>query len=355
MSTKAMRTVLIPHSPNGNIYIRELGRAYASFGWTPVYGPENLLEGNFRPDLLHLHWPEEFYHWRGEGSLAERAANFSSQLTALRTAGVPMAWTVHNLAPHDACNSVDAEVYSQVVGSADVIHHHCDCSIESLSSRYPVGGQTRQFVQPHGHYLSYPNVITREEARRKLGIPADARVFLQFGQIRGYKGLNLLLTAFDRMKLENKFLLVAGLYSPPTGPGAWRDRLHLAYRKRTDRQLLLHGRTIDSTRIQDYVNAADCLVLSHTAGLNSGVAVLGMSFGKPLIGPDLGCLAWVLRSGDNLIYPTGDIAALAAAMARLFDAPERLLAMGERNRQVAEQWRWEHIAGDVLNRLGLAP
>lgn len=349
-----MRTILIPHSPNGNIYIRELGRAYASCGWTPVYGPENLLEGQLQPDLIHLHWPEEFYHWRGEGSLAERAAHFVGRLQTLRSAGVPMAWTVHNLAPHDAANDIDAEVYRQVIGNADVIHHHCECSIASLAARYPVDNRKPQFVQAHGHYLSYPNSISRNDARKKLGIPADARVFLQFGQIRGYKGLNLLLAAFDRVKLPRKFLLVAGLYAPPTGPGAWRDRLRLAYRKRADRQFLLHGRTIDSAHIQDYVNAADCLVLSHTAGLNSGVAVLGMSFGKPLIGPDMGCLGWVLRSGNNLIYPTGDAAALGAAMERIFDNPAQLVEMGTRNRQVAEQWRWEHLASDVLSHLGLS-
>jgi beta-1,4-mannosyltransferase len=147
--------------------------------------------------------------------------------------------------------------------------------------------------------------------------------------------------------------LVAGLYSPPTGPGSWRDRLQLAYRKRADRRLLVHGYTIESARIQDYANAADCLVLSHTSGLNSGVAVLGMTFGKPLIGPDLGCLGWVLRAGDNCIYPTGDVAALTAAMQGMFAAPDRLQAMGERNRQAAQEWRWERIAAGVLQRLGL--
>jgi len=347
-----MPVVLLPHPPNGNIYIRELGRAYAQLGWTPIYGPENLLEGNLRPDLLHLHWPEEFYRWRGEGSTAARAEHFLARLSELRTAGVPLVWTVHNLAPHDVADaSIDAKAYQAVIDSADAIHHHCDCSIKALAERYPVSATTRQFVQPHGHYLSYPNTISREEARRELGIAADARVFLQFGQIRGYKGLNLLLSAFDRLKLDRKFLLVAGLYNPPTGHGAWLDRLRLAWRKRRSQDFLLHGRSIDSDRIQVYMNAADCLVLSHTAGLNSGVAVLGMTFGKPLIGPELGCLNWVLQQGANQTYAAGDLIALVSAMRELFDDPAAMAASGEKNRHTAVGWRWEHIASEALKQL----
>lgn len=350
-----MPVVLLPHPTNGNIYIRELGGAYASLGWTPVYGPENLLEGNLRPDLLHLHWPEEFYRWRGEGPTAARADHFIAQLTRLREAGVPLVWTVHNLAPHDSGQqSVDARAYHAVIQAAGAIHHHCPHSVDALAQRYPVPQESRQFVQPHGHYLSYPNQVGRDEARRALGIPADAKVFLQFGQIRGYKGLTLLLDAFDRLRLPAKFLLVAGLYNPPTGPGAWRERVSLAVRKRLRHDWLLHGRAIDSADIQRYVNAADCLVLSHTAGLNSGVAVLGMSFGKPMIGPDLGCLGWVLGQGANRVYPVGDAQALADAMAQLFERPEALAAMGEANRRAAEGWRWEHIAGQALAAVGLS-
>ncbi len=349
-----MPVVLLPHPTNGNIYIRELGRAYASLGWTPVYGPENLLEGNLRPDLLHLHWPEEFYRWRGEGSTEARAEHFVAQLHRLREAGVPMVWTVHNLAPHDiGQQSVDGRTYAAVMEAASAIHHHCPHSVHALAQRYPVPQGVKQFVQPHGHYLSYPNHVSRTDARRALGIPENARVFLQFGQIRGYKGLGLLLDAFDRLRLPEKFLLVAGLYNAPTGPGAWRERLSLASRKRLRRDWLLHGRSIASEDIQCYVNAADCLVLSHTAGLNSGVAVLGMSFGKPMIGPDLGCLGWVLGHAPNPVCPVGDAQALADAMAQLFERPEDLSALGAANRRAAETWRWEDIAGQALAELGL--
>ncbi|KQW42205.1 MULTISPECIES: glycosyltransferase [unclassified Roseateles] len=349
-----MPVVLLPHPPNGNIYIRELGRAYAALGWTPIYGAENLLEGNLRPDLLHLHWPEEFYRWRGEGSLTARAEHFLMRLHALRETGVRMIWTVHNLAPHDVADaSVDAQVYRAVIDSVDAIHHHCNCSIQALADRYAIPAALPRFVRPHGHYFSYPNDVGREAARCELGIPLDARVFLQFGQIRGYKGLGLLLKAFDGLELPRKFLLVAGLYNPPTGPGAWRERARLAWRKRTDKRLLVHGRAIDSDRIQVYMNAADCVVLSHTAGLNSGVAVLGMSFGRSVIGPRLGCIGETLGEENNFTYPAGDVAALKDAMLAAAQSPN-LPARGESNRRICESWQWTAIAAAALDAAELS-
>jgi glycosyltransferase involved in cell wall biosynthesis len=343
-----MPVVLLPHQSSGNIYIRELGRAYAELGWTPIYGPENLLEGNLRPDLLHMHWPEEFYRWRGEGSLAARAKHFLTRLQALREVGVPMVWTVHNLTPHDVADAaVDAEVYRTVIDCTDAIHHHCDCSVQALADRYPVPARVQQFVQAHGHYFSYPNTIGRDEARRELGLPADAQVFLQFGQIRGYKGLDLLLSAFDQLKVPRKFLLVAGLYNAPTGPGAWRERLRLAWRKRTDKRLLIHGRAIDSDRIQVYVNAADCVVLSHTAGLNSGVAVLGMSFARAVVGPRLGCIGETLGDQNNFTYPPGDVGGLRDAMLAAAQSKD-LVARGQANQRTCESWQWTAIAQAAL-------
>lgn len=349
-----MPIVLLPHQPNGNIYIRELGRAYAELGWTPVYGPENLLEGNLHPQLLHLHWPEQFYRWYGEGSLAVRAKHFLSQLKTFRQADIPIVWTVHNLIPHDIGDaSIDAEVYSSIIESVDAIHHHCAYSVTALADRYLIPAKVHQFVRAHGHYFSYPNRIHRDAARRELGIPSEAKVFLQFGQIRGYKGLDILLRAFDQLDIADKFLLVAGLYNAPSGPGAWRERLKLAWRKRTDRHVLIHGRSIESDRIQIYMNASDCVVLSHTAGLNSGVAILGMSFGLTIIGPQLGCIGEVLGQEYNFTYPPGNVEALQNAMFQVAKCVD-LQARGQANRRTCETWQWKDIAQTALKITGLA-
>jgi hypothetical protein len=139
--------------------------------------------------------------------------------------------------------------------------------------------------------------MARDEARQWLGIPADAHVYLQFGMIRGYKGLGTLLDA-------------------------WQE-------------------------VQVYLAAADCMVLTHARGLNSGVAVLGMTFGNLVVGPRLGCMEWVLGQGCNRLYAPSDMEALVAAME---EAPRQdAVATASTNKSVAAGWRWEAMARTILD------
>jgi len=343
-------TVLIPHQTNANIYVRELGRGYQALGCDVIYGSENLLERNLTPDLVHLQWPEEQYRWRGEGEIDVRINQFLLSLAELKRRGSRIAWTVHNINPHDHVDSArDDAVYQTVIDEADLIVHHCPASTRLLQERYRVPPEKPVIVVPHGNYLAYPNDVTRNEARQRLGIAPDAFVYLHFGAIRGYKGLDTLFAAFEKVTVPSKMLVVAGQYDAITGRGQLYDRILMAWKKRTSRNFLLNPRQIPSKDIQLYFNAADCLVLSHSRGLNSGVAVLGMTFGKVVVGPQIGCIDWVLQAGKNLAYEAGNAAALAAAMNAASSVD--LEDCARTNKLVAENWRWRDISETVISAL----
>ena len=61
--------------------------------------------------------------------------------------------------------------------------------------------QTKPAVlQPHPLYDVFGNAVSKQEARTHLGINQDSFVFLFFGFIRKYKGLDMLLEAFAKLK-----------------------------------------------------------------------------------------------------------------------------------------------------------
>lgn len=341
--------VLIPHQTGGNIYLDELGAAYRRAGWRVAFGSENLMQTDLGADLVHLHWPEEHYRWRGEGAPAQRAERLKEQVQQLSQRGTPIALTVHNLAPHEHFNDpLDRGVYQFLLEQVDLLHHHCPLSLAALARQYELPSKLEQVVVPHGNYLGYPEGLEREAARAWLGIPADDFVFLHFGQMRGYKGMDLLHQAFAMARVENKHLLLAGRYRQEPG---WRGRIahaRLRLRHRLHRGHSFQGRDIPNAEVRSFLAAADCLVLGHTAGLNSGVAVLGMSFARPVIGPRIGCIDWLLQQGDNLGYPAGDAAALAARMEEVARAGR---SESSRNAAVAASWTWDAIAAAVLGRL----
>jgi len=344
----AHRIVLLPHDLGGNIYLDELGQAYRTLGWDVVYANVNFHRMALRPDLLHIHWPEELYRWSGTGSVAERAQRFVETIDRLKASGSRIAWTVHNLAPHEAgSDESDELVFRSLLARSDVVVHHCPHSVGALRGKYAIETHAVQIVVPHGHYFAYPNRVSRQEARARLGIPADAFVYLHFGAIRGYKGVDRLLSAFGRARVPNKFLLVAGRYQAIRGKGAMRDLALLARMRYLSRSIKLMRWSIASEDVQLYLQSASAVVLSHTHGLNSGVAVLGMTFGKPVIGPDMGCIAWVLGRGMNVVYDPSDEDALVRAMER---APSLDAARAaEVNRDVARQWQWQAGAKAILD------
>ena len=62
---------------------------------------------------------------------------------------------------------------------------------------------------------SYPRGSSTEVARLHLGISPDCRVYVFFGTIRPYKGIEGLLDAFGKLADPNVRLIVAGEpYSP---------------------------------------------------------------------------------------------------------------------------------------------
>ncbi len=337
-------TVLLPHRGLRNIYVRELGRGYLSLGVQPIYGPENLFESDFIPDLLHLHWPEEVYRSPQEGTLSGRIGRFLDRLDRLRGHDTRIIWTAHNLKPHDIVDASAAHAaYQGVIDRAHVIHHHCPISASLLGSHYRIPEGQVSIVVPHGHYLSYPNDMTRSQARDSLGIDASKFVFLHFGQIRDYKGLDIVEHAFRKVRLRQKHLVVAGRVGLSLSPSA---RVGFRVRRTLARQTTYVLDAVRDDDVQRYFQACDVVVLGHTGGLNSGVAVLAMTFGKPVIGPRLGCIEWVLAQGSNVAYDSADAGGIERAMEAVIRLD--LEAVSSVNKATAAGWTWEAIASRAM-------
>ena len=340
--------VLLPNWIDSmNIYIRELGRAYQRTGCELIYGVDNFYETTVDADIVHLNWPEAFYRWHGMGSAEKRAERFIGAIDKYKNKGAKIVWTVHNLTPHDHVKSgLDYDVYQSVIERADIIAHHCEKSIDLLKAHYKVYDNIENIVLPHGNYLAYPSGITRKEARARLAIPDNAYVYLHFGAIRSYKGLDSLFSVFGKVNNPDKWLLVAGNYQGITGKGAWRDKLLMYWARHWAKRTTLYLKNIPSEDIQIFLAASDCMVLSHSRGLNSGVAVLGMTFGKLIIGPKLGCIEWVLDAGKNISFDVNSSDALIKAMNQAvnYDGKE----VNKVNSSIASEWTWDGMVKKIL-------
>jgi len=177
------------------------------------------------------------------------------------------------------------------------------------------------------------------EVRGRLGIPAQAPVVLFVGRLTRDKGIPELMEAFSQLSnqfLELRLLLV----------GCFEDGDPLPVRIR--RCLETHPRVIFAGAVQDttpYYAVADVVVLpSHREGLPT-VVLEAQAAGKPVLGASATGIVDVIENGETgLLFPVGDVPALAEAMAMLISDQGLARKLGLAGQeQVKRKFRQEQI------------
>jgi len=179
-----------------------------------------------------------------------------------------------------------------------------------------------------------PSPERRTEARRKLGIPEDALVVGQLGDIHFAKRQSDLVLAARGLLARRPEALVAL-------KGIWLDppetrRVTQASEGFEDRVIRL-GWTPD---VRDDFHAFDVFVISSRTEQLPNVAVEAMAAGLPIVSTRVGRMeALLVESGGGLLAAPGDVAGLAAAIDRLAEDPQLRRRMGEagRRRALAER------------------
>ena len=113
-----------------------------------------------------------------------------------------------------------------------------------------------------------------------------------------------------------------------------------------EQQLHLHLRHIPDDEVATFFAAADVVALPYQHAYQSGVLLMAMSYGCPVVATQVGGLAEVIRDGESgYLVPPGDPIALAEAIGRILDDPPAAQAMGHSGRVlVEERYSWSRIA-----------
>ncbi len=303
------------------------------------------LEGAGTAVVFHLHWTAPIL---GRDTTAEEAAErmraFIGELEAFKRGGGRLVWTVHNTLSHECRHpELEAALCATIAEQADLVHVHGGRVPELVQPHYRLPGE-RTVVARHGSYIGrYPQTIDRATARRRLGLAEADRVFVHFGQLRGYKGVEDLLDAFAAVRSARPdcHLVIAGK------PGAEETAV-------LDRAAAMPGVTIalgeiPDDEVQTYLTAADVVVLPFTRVLTSGSLYLALSFGRPVIAPRLGLVPDVVRDGiEGLLYDPERKDGLQRALERACQLdPDEMASLGIRARERAVACDWTEIAALV--------
>ncbi len=295
-----------------------------------VSTPRVLGSGSARlrsGDWLHVHWSTEAHIHRFRWLYRARAALFSRRMRALKRRGVRIAWTAHNLVPHDdPYPELGHRFRNELLAHADHVFVHFPGAAATLTQEFGYTGPCT--VIHHPHYVDrHPVPPPRATARAELGLPADGFVALSFGMIRPYKGTADIIRAFGQMAGEHDRLVLAG--SPRGDVSA--ELAPCA----EDPRIILHAWRIPDADVSTYFAAADVAVVAHHEFFTSGSALLSLSMGCPLVGPAIHHLAHL--AGGRRLFPSGPgVDGLAEALVAARDSAHEI------DREALRTWSTGH-------------
>ena len=195
-----------------------------------------------------------------------------------------------------------------------------------------------------GIFQSSP--IDRCDARKALGIDPDRPTILLFGFLKAYKGLGLLLTSLERLRVRspNVLLVIAG--EPLMNTRRWAR----AIRERgLERHIVWHRTYVPTARVALYFSAADVVALPYTAASSSAVLVNAFSQARPVVATAVGATSEMVTDGKTgLLVPAQDSASFAAALESLLLDRPKAAAMGRAAQERARRHHgWEIIAAET--------
>jgi glycosyltransferase involved in cell wall biosynthesis len=186
--------------------------------------------------------------------------------------------------------------------------------------------------------------LTREEAKRKLGLPNVPLVF-SASQHVARKRLETLIEAAKLMRERNMVFraVIAGEGPLRTNLIGLSESLGLA-------GFVSFPGWVSQEELDLYYTAADIFVITSEYEAGPITMLEAMSNGSTVVSTRIGGFAACIRDGvDGLLYPVGDSRALSSSLERALGDQAFLQRSSSLGRTFAERFDWGSVAEETLS------
>jgi len=266
-----------------------------------------------RCNIVHLHWITPFLHDAIAPVYVLYAIRLILDIALTRINNIRVVWTIHNKISHDARHPKLEMLVQRIIANIvnTMIVHSAEIRREiSVNLKKPISSF---YVIPHLSYAHiYGEAPNTVESRRQLNLKPTGRIFLNFGLMKPYKGLQKLLESWSASELghQGNTLLLAGKFMNPAFQSEITATASSIAGVRIDAGFVPNG------HVRLYFGACDAVVLPFERILTSGSLHLAITFGKPLIIPNIAALSDILQDADTFVYDSDNPTGLTQALRR---------------------------------------
>lgn len=217
-----------------------------------------------------------------------------------------------NVIPHER-RFFDTPLTRYFLKGSDGCVTLCDAVAKDLLKIMP---DARHTVIQHPLYSHFGQKRQRKEAEELLGLKPGKKNILFFGLIRDYKGLDILIDAFNGLD-DSYQLIIAG--EPYGSFEKYRKAIDESPLKDNIRTFL---RYIRDSEVTDFFSAADVTVLPYRSATQSGISSVSYHFEVPMIVTDVGGLRETIGDrGTGIVSKECSADAIRTEIIRYFSDP----------------------------------
>ena len=269
------------------------------------------------------------------------APALSTIARSLRKAGIKVVAITDNVIPHEK-RIGDHSLTKYFVHSCDAFIAMSQTVVDDLkefTDSKPV------YFSPHPVYNIFGVKITKEEARRKLGLGMGEKVILFFGFIRPYKGLDLLLNAIadeSVRSLKIKLLVAGEFYGDEENYKRMISELRIA------ENIMLHSSYIPKEEVRNFFCAADLIVQPYRSATQSGITQIAYHFERPMLVTNVGGLAEIVPDGKVGYVVAVDAKEIAGRIVDFYKSGREEEFQKNVSKE-KERFTWKSFVNKILN------
>lgn len=293
-----------------------------------------------KPKIIHFDWIHQYTLAEGIGkSLVKTAAFVLDIWIARRLFGVNIVWTLHNIQHHEKRPRNIEKWVQQWFASQCIRIRILGKGIEKQVEKHLKVTSNKLAVIPEGSFIGwYPQTVDNQlDARVHLHLEQKEKIWLYFGNLRPYKGVEALIDYFSKNRPAGTRLIIAG------NPYSKKYAESLQNRANDNPHIRLEIRKIADEEISVYFHAADLVVLPFKDVLNSSTVNLAMSFAKPVVAAAKGLVPFRLQKQPELLFSQNN--PLERVLDRVNELEKNTLeAIGAQNLEEVERYTWNDFA-----------
>ncbi len=228
---------------------------------------------------------------------------------------------------------------------ADFIILHNTYSYDYMLNSIQIKNINKLHIIKHGGYLDHVQNINKQKTFDELGLKPSKKYLLFFGQIKKTKGLDILLEALSNIN-QDTHLIIAGK--------PWNDNFSYYEKIISDNKLnnkiIKKIRFIEDDERDKLFAISDMIIIPYKKIYQSGVILMAMSYGLPIMASDLPANKQLISPEKNgFLFKSEDVDDLTIKINQYINNDILLENISINATQTIKlEYSWDDIANNYL-------